>query len=158
MRQATNRMINRKGRSSEKGVVAIELAIVLPLFALLLLGTFEMGLIARDHQALQNAAREGARFSALPKNDISLSGNASTTLQTIQNRVIAYLGNEKITVAASDIDVNQDYPLNLGGLTVTGSKVTITYNRSLVLPGVTSFVPLGTLQLKGTAVFRNFYN
>jgi hypothetical protein len=88
MRQATNRLINRKGRNSEKGAVAIELAIVLPLFALLLLGTFEMGLIARDHQALQNAAREGARFSALPKNDISLSGNASTTLQTIQNRVI----------------------------------------------------------------------
>jgi len=50
----------------QRGAVAVEMAIVLPLFAILLLGAFEFGDIARTHQVLQNAAREGARLGNQP--------------------------------------------------------------------------------------------
>src|SRR4030095_7037422 len=96
-------------RKKEKGAVAVEMALVLPLFALLLLGTFEIGLIARNHKVLQNAAREGARFSALPANRMDSADNPGTVLLTIQNRIIAYLANENIIVNAGDISVDQSY-------------------------------------------------
>jgi len=131
---------------------------MLPGLGILLLGVMEVGSIVRDYTVLKNAAREGARFSANPANQISLSQNSSTTLQTIQNRVVAYLQNENITVSAGNVTVDQAYPVQIGALTVMGSHVTVTYNRSLIVPGVTSLIPsLGTLQLTGDAVFRNFY-
>ena len=136
----------------------MEMAIVLPLFVILLLGAFEFGSIAHDHQALQNAAREGARFSANLTNWISGSSNPGATLATIQNSVVAYLQGENITVNPSDVTVDQNYPITIGALTVMGSHITINYQRSLIFPGITSLIPsAGTIQLKGNAVFRNFY-
>jgi hypothetical protein len=153
-------VINRKQRANnkQKGTVAVELAIVLPLFAILLLGVLEVGSIVHDYQVLQNAAREGARFSANPANQISGSQNAGAVLQTIQDRVVAYLQNEHITVAEGDVVVDQAYPIQIGVLTVMGTHITLTYNRSLIFSGVSSLIPsLGPLQLTGNAVFRNFY-
>jgi len=156
MKPANSR--TQKVKDRQKGAVAVEFAMMLPLLGILLLGGMEVGSIVRDYTVLKNAAREGARFSANPANQISLSQNSSTTLQTIQNRVVAYLQNENITEAAGNVTVDQAYPVQIGALTVMGSHVTVTYNRSLIFPGVTSLIPsLGTLQLTGDAVFRNFY-
>lgn len=157
MRQATSRFNLGSSRLRQKGAVAVEMAIALPLFAILLLGTMELGAAARDHQVLQNAAREGSRFAALGSNRMAGNPNAAAILTTIRSRVIAYLQNEGITaVAPADILVDQTYPLTIGALTVTGSEVKIIYNRALIFPGITNFIPLGTLQLQGRAVFRNF--
>ena len=156
MKPANSR--TQKVKDRQKGAVAVEFAMMLPLLGILLLGVMEVGSIVRDYTVLKNAAREGARFSANPANQISLSQNSSTTLQTIQNRVVAYLQNENITISAGNVSVDQAYPVQIGALTVMGSHVTVTYNRSLIFPGVTSLIPsLGTLQLTGDAVFRNFY-
>jgi Flp pilus assembly protein TadG len=153
-------VINLKQRTNnkQKGSVAVELAIVLPLFAILLLGVLEVGSIVHDYQVLQNAAREGARFSANPANQISGSQNPGAVLQTIQDRVVAYLQNENITVSEGDVVVDQAYPIPIGTLTVMGTHVTVTYNRSLIFSGASSLIPsLSSLQLTGSAVFRNFY-
>jgi hypothetical protein len=157
MRQATSSP-SKKQDERQKGAVAVEMAIILPLLATLLLGILEIGSMARDHQLLQNAAREGARFSALERNSISRSSNPSGTETIIKNRIIAYLQNENISVGAGDIVIDQSYPISIGALTVEGSHVTVTYNRSLFFPGITNFIPLGSLQLTGNAVFRNFYD
>jgi Flp pilus assembly protein TadG len=142
----------------QKGSVAVEFAIIIPLLALLLLGIMEVGSILRDYQVLQNSAREGARFSANPANQISGAQNPGAVLQTIQDRVVAYLQNENINVPPGDVIVDQAYPVQIGALTVMGSHVTVTYNRTLIFPGATSLIPsLGSLQLTGNAVFRNFY-
>ena len=147
----------------QRGAVAVEMAIVLPLFAILLLGAFEFGDIARTHQVLQNAAREGARLSANLTNCISCSSDCSVqaaTLATIQNRVVAYLQGERITVNASDVIVDQNYPISVSGMpAVKGTHVTINYQRSLIFPGISGLIPSArTMQLSGNAVFRNFYS
>jgi Flp pilus assembly protein TadG len=138
-------------------VAAVELAVILPLFGILLLGILEVGGMARDHQVLQNAAREGARLSALPTNRMSGATNPTAVENQIKSRIIAYLANENITVVNGDIVVNQTYPINVGALTVEGSQIIVTYTRPLLTPGVTGLIPLGSRQLRGTAVFRNFY-
>jgi hypothetical protein len=156
MKRASNCRQRKAG--NQKGTVAVEFAIMLTVMAILLLGIFEVGSIVHDYQVLQNSAREGARFSANPTNQVSGSQNPAASLQTIQDRVVAYLANENITVSEGDVTVDQAYPIQIGVLTVMGSHVTVRYNRALIFPGLTTFVPsLSSLQLSGSAVFRNFY-
>jgi Flp pilus assembly protein TadG len=133
----------------QKGAVAVEMAIVLPLFAVLLTGTFEFGQMAQQHQILQNAAREGARFSGLPAQQ--------GVVTAVQDRVIAYLANEGITVVRGDIDVNQGFKVTAGADTISCSNVTISYRRPILLNSSTTFFGLGPIVLQGNAVFRNFY-
>jgi Flp pilus assembly protein TadG len=150
--------LDKPKKGLQRGVAAVELAIVLPLFGLLILGIIEIGGLARDHQVLQNAAREGARFSAMPANRKSLvSASEATAVDTrIKNRIIAYLANERITVLAADITVNQGYAMAIGTTNMTGSEVTVSYNRPVLFPGINSWIPLSAT-VRGKAVFRNFY-
>jgi len=50
---------------SEKGQALVELALVLPLLLLLLMGIFEFGRIFFDYLCIANASREGARWAAV---------------------------------------------------------------------------------------------
>ena len=58
---------NRKtgARRDRKGVAAVEMAIVLPLFFMLIFGIVEFGRAMMCMQILTNAAREGARACAV---------------------------------------------------------------------------------------------
>jgi len=49
----------------QKGVAAVEFAIVLPLFIVLIFGIIEFGIIMYNKAILTNASREGARFGIL---------------------------------------------------------------------------------------------
>mgnify|MGYP001289204426 CR=1 FL=1 len=158
MKRVSNPLLRSCARGSQKGVVAVELAIVAPLFAILLIGILDVGGMARDHQVLQNAAREGARFSALPTFQLDKATDRGATEAMIKSRVIAYLANENITVTDADIALDQAYPLSVGGLTIYGSQITITYTRPLLTPGATGLIPIKSRQLRGSAVFRNFYD
>lgn len=147
---------SKKTQQREKGVAAVELAIILPLFGILLLGIIEVGQLARDHQVLQNGAREGARFSSLPSNRMAGTADPAAVETIIKNRIIAYLARERITVAAGNITVNQGYTMPLAGINVPASEITIVYNRPVLFPGIANWFTL-TTTVQGRAVFRNFY-
>lgn len=140
----------------DAGAVLIEIAFVLPLLALLFLMVVDVGLAIREHQLLQNAAREGARFSSLPANWISPL-NPLATEAAIKQRVIDYCLEESITVNSGDITVNQNYPIPIsGGLISRGSEIIVTYNRQLLILGA-PILPTGSMQLTGRSVFKNLY-
>ncbi|PYR97873.1 MAG: hypothetical protein DMG12_23745, partial [Acidobacteria bacterium] len=103
------------------------MAMILPLLTLLLVGIVNMGLMIREHQVLQNAAREGARYSTLQGNRITTAGDA--TEQAIKTRVQRYLAQERITIATSDVTINQNYTYTVAPSpgTVTASQVTVSY-------------------------------
>ncbi len=50
----------------EEGAILVEMAFVLPILALIFIIIIDGGLAIREHQLLQNAAREAARFASLP--------------------------------------------------------------------------------------------
>lgn len=149
----------RKDRSDgESGAILVELALILPLLMIFFLGIVDGALVIREHQIIQNAAREGARYSILPTSWID-PRNPGMSAGAIQARVIQYLAEEGISVSASDITVTQGRPISVGGITIFASEVTVTYDRSLLLPlGPPLFPgPLTTIRLSGTAVFRNLF-
>jgi hypothetical protein len=140
---------------AERGVAAVEMALVLPFLVLLVLMSVDLGLVLREHQIAQNAAREGARFSALPLNQVG-PVNPPASIAAIEQRVTDYLASENITVPAGSITVNQQFPIRIGSYTVYGSEVTISYTRPLLVPAV-GLIPAGNVTLTGRSVFRNLY-
>ena len=52
-------------RAEEHGQAAVELALVLPLVATLLLAVVQVGLVVRDHVVVIDAAREAARAASV---------------------------------------------------------------------------------------------
>jgi len=76
----------------------------------------------------------------------------------VETRIIDYLVKERITtVAPGDITVNQNFTITVGALDIKSSKITVNYRRPFLFPGITRWVPLGSVTLQGNAVFRNFY-
>ena len=141
-------------RASERGTALVEFALVFPILALLFVMVIDLGLVLRDYQLLQDAAREGARFSALPKNWMDTQ-NPTATEQVIKQRVIDYLQQQRITVAAANITIDQVFPIPMGTITGFGSNVTVSYTRSFLIGG--SLLPVGQITLVGSAVYRNLY-
>lgn len=154
MRQA-RRTRSQGSYNKEQGAVIVELALALPLLVVLLLTIVDLGLVVREHQLLQNAAREGAHFSALPMNQLGPL-NPNATENDIKQRVIEYCALENIVVMPENITVDQQHPIVVGGLTVIASEVTVAYSRQLLFAGA-PFLSFGDVTLSGNAVFRNFY-
>ena len=153
------RPVHRRSQHQQRGTVLIEMAVVLPLLTLLLIGIVNMGLLIREQQVLQNAAREGARYSALQANRIDEAGDATAqalVLTKIKTRVQRYLAQERITIALSDVTIDQNYTYAAAASTVTASKVTVSYSRSMLMAAGWLW-PLGPQTLTGKAVFRNLY-
>ncbi len=146
----------KQSGARERGAVLVEMAFALPILALIILMVVDVGLIVREYQVLQNAAREGARFSCLKENWISLL-NPHATVAKIQQRVYDYCLQENITINPSLVTVDQNYNIPLsGGMTAKGSLVTITYSRQMLLLG-RPLLPSGSMGLTARAVFRNLY-
>jgi Flp pilus assembly protein TadG len=166
-------------RAEQQGSVIVELALMLPVLAIFILGATDLGIIIREHQVVQNSAREGARFSAQPKNQID-SSNPTATPEPIRDKVINYLAQENITVTASgdcvldstvpqwncaltnggNIAIRQQYPIPtvVDGVNITdrGSSVAVTYNRSFLFSGGSLF-QFNSVSLTGNSVFHNLY-
>jgi Flp pilus assembly protein TadG len=140
--------------------VYVEFALVLPVLLLLFLAAVEFGYAFREHQVLQNAVREGARYSSLPVNSAALNDpDRAAKIAAIQQRVIDYCQAEKITPAIepADIIVNQNYPIAIdGSTTVRGSQVSVVH-RHTPLAGGTFLPGGGVFTLQASAVFRNMY-
>ena len=171
MRQILNKF--RSFCAEQHGAIIAELALMLPILAMFVLGATDIGMIVREHQMLQNGAREGARFSALPANQIGISPGA--TPEKIRDKVINYLAQENITITSSScsadgtvpkqwncgaITIRQQYPIpyvvNGTNLTDYGSSVAVTYNRAFLFSGGSLF-QFNSIALNGTSIFHNLY-
>src|SRR5260370_23649056 len=104
--RALSAFIKQDLTASDHASVIVEFALMLPIMTMLLVGIIDMGLIVREHQIVQNAAREGARFSSLPENQVCAT-NPTATIQAVKDRVTAYMARENFTVDSSSVTVNQ---------------------------------------------------
>ncbi|UKA61879.1 TadE/TadG family type IV pilus assembly protein [Arthrobacter sp. FW306-04-A] len=118
-----------KAKQKERGAVAVELAIVLPLLLLILIGIIEFGRVLNVQVSLTEAAREGARNAAIHYKDSSLDVNGSA------QRAAPTLSGLGMTVTS-----------NVGSCSPT-SNVTVTTRVSL--PSLTGFLDGGLFGVPG---------
>jgi Flp pilus assembly protein TadG len=142
-----NLLHRRKKVRCQRGSILVETAFVLPIIAIIFIIAVDLGLAVREHQLLQNAAREAARFASLPP------GNATDA--EIQQRVINYCAEEGITVNPTDVTINRYY-IDPSNSAIYATEITVSYTTQMLLLGA-PILPSGNVTLTGRSVFRNLY-
>lgn len=121
----------------EDGQAAAELAIVLPVLAMLLLGLIQFGITFNHYLSLTDAVRAGARTAAVSRH-LGPAGAVTATKQSVEN------ATGDITIADSQVTVSSDW--------TQGSQVTVTatYPYSITIFGL----PVKTGDLTSTSKER----
>jgi Flp pilus assembly protein TadG len=145
----TRRLRSRIG--SDRGAEIIEMAIVAPIFAMLLAAMFDFGFLFRNWELVTNAAREGARVGVLP--NYSCDGSTAD----IQQRVDKYM-------AAAGMDNPSLYSVNVGVTAVATdagsfSACVVTVGMTQPLPSLSVFGAIfgsniGDVHVKAGSVMR----
>ena len=95
----------RTHRRSRRGAVAVEFAIVAPVFLAIVLGVAEVSQLVEAQNLLETAAREGARFGAMDRTGFVDAGGANAKLiQDVKNFLAAQ------GLSADDVTVDVKHP------------------------------------------------
>lgn len=135
-----DQMLSRTPKShrirNRNGVAAVEFALVVPLFLLLVFGIIEFGRALMVQQVLVNASREGARLAVL---DSASSAN-------VVNTVSDYLQDASIDIPQSGISVSPDPAAVINNQQITVS-VSVPFSEVSWMP---PFIYNGNLQASTT--------
>lgn len=97
-------VISRLIAKFESGQDLIEYAITLPIFFFIVLGIFDLGRVIYYYSAMQNAAREGARYGVVhPRDDA----------QVVNNQIIAMVKNRSLGLDQNEINVSVSWTCEL---------------------------------------------
>ncbi|MEC5199154.1 Flp pilus assembly protein TadG [Arthrobacter sp. PL16] len=127
-------MMKRTDR--ERGAVALEMALVLPVLLLILVGILEFGRVMNVQVSLTQAAREGARHAAIHYDDgtLNLPGAALAAAPALDGLPVT-------------VDDDAD---------ACGPGLWVEVTTSVSLPSMTGFLDAGLfpLDLEGIAVMQ----
>lgn len=115
----------RRLRQGEHGQALVEMALVLPLFFLLLFGVIEMGRIGYAYITVSNVAREGGRIA-------TIGGNDSVINTSIKDAAVS------LDPASLTITINPPESQRHSGEAVT---VKVTYPVHLIIPLISNVIP-----------------
>ncbi|NWL13599.1 pilus assembly protein TadE [Paenarthrobacter nitroguajacolicus] len=136
-------LFNRKPSTakSQSGAVAVEFALVLPIFLVLVLGIFEFGRAFNIQISLSEAAREAARYAAIHQSDSTYSvGDAQAA---------GVAAAPTVDLAPGDITITSS------GTSPCNVEVNISYSTPWMtgFPGLVPGMP-AELDISGTGVMR----
>ena len=129
----------RRTAGSDSGSELVEMAVVLPIFVILIMGIIDFGFLFQRYEIVVNSAREGARLAV-----VGTYSNAS-----VEMRVQNYLASSGLNGGGpADIDVG-DSSMDIAGETVITKTVTVTYPSSfLFLPGAVNLRGVSTMRVQ----------
>lgn len=134
----------------QRGVAAVEFALMLPFLILLFSGIIEFSIIYYNKQVITNASKEASRIGISDFQPETLPP-ALVDNNYLRDRVRFYCQDRLI--ALSDINDINVTATGVGGLDGTPLTVTVIYNHKLMLP---SFIGLGpTIKLAAETVMSN---
>jgi len=108
-----------------QGQALVELALVLPLLIILIMGTMEFGRIFHSYLLITNASREGARAGVVNKTDAEIKTKVKDAAATLG------LTDDQITITPAQSYRTRGVPLT----------VKVDYTVSLITPVLDAFVP-----------------
>lgn len=128
--------IHKKSKHPGRGQSLVEVALVLPIIIMLMLGLLDFGRAFFTLVALHDAADEGASYASIRPYDVA----------GIQQRAVE-ASTHLVTVEASDVSVV--YPPSL----TVGQPITVTVDFffDIYTPFVQGLLPGGELTLHGSA-------
>lgn len=136
-------------KTSERGAVAVEFALLAPILVMLLLGIMEFGRAYNVQISLSNAAREGARVMAVNYSTPTAATTAKAAAVSAASVLKPSLTNDKIFFSYQTTPASTPAPTACAAnVQVT---VTINYNLSTMtgIAGPFSMKGVGTMQCGG---------
>ena len=134
-------------RRKEDGAELIEMAIVLPLLLLIIMGIVDFGFMFQRYVVLTNAAAEGARVASLP----------GYTSADVTSRVASYATDGGIPGVVTSVTTPVSLP-GAGGGVWPGRQVTVshvyTFNYIGPIAQLFGSGPGGTVTLTSRATMR----
>ncbi|HWZ56324.1 MAG TPA: TadE/TadG family type IV pilus assembly protein [Verrucomicrobiae bacterium] len=123
--------------SGARGVAIVEFALVVPVLTTILIGTFWLGRAVSVHQALERAAREGARVGITPA--CALCGSSTATDASIDVAVNGALAAASLDTSNPGLEIviarNQRLDSNdPANYQSSGVQVTVSYPVQLNIP------------------------
>lgn len=131
-------LAHRSRRTRQRAQAIVELAFVLPVLLLILMGIIEFGRIFMAQQTITNAAREGARLGILPTSTVSdVEGIVSTYMNTAglngtSTVTVANVGPTVEPGAATSVTVQYQLPILTGSI-IPGLGDTISLSHATVM-------------------------
>jgi Flp pilus assembly protein TadG len=125
---ARRRAAGRSGSVKEKGAVAVEFALVLPIFLVLVLGIVEFSRAYNIQVSLSEAARETARYTAIHY--------ADTGFSTATAQGVGVSAAPSVALAPGNINISYSG----GGACAAGDSVVVTV--TVATPYMTGFPSL----------------
>ena len=121
-------MITGMKQLNERGVVAAEFALLLPVFLLILFGIIEFGMMMYGREIVTNAAREGARAGIVQGPPKRTGGE----ITSIANNYLTGTGVNQADVTFTPAGVGLASPNTL--------TVTAVYNYNFLIPYIPTVV------------------
>lgn len=118
-------MPTKKLLKSKKGQAMVEMAIVIPILLIILMGIFEFGRIFNTYIILTNASREGARRAAL--------GASDTEVNEKINNAVLYLDSTNLTTLIT--------PSKSSRKRGSEVKINIQYDVDIIAPIIDTIIP-----------------
>jgi Flp pilus assembly protein TadG len=143
-------------RPSERGVVSVEFALVVPLLLVLVFGIVEFGVMLNRDMIIGNASRDGARAASLNASYAEIRNGV--TQELTQSRIPTGAATTSIDICAfaapattCSAMTEPGYAAAVGsGKTV---MVKVTYEHSFLTPFISSFLG-DTVSLQQTTQMR----
>jgi Flp pilus assembly protein TadG len=130
-------------RRNDAGAELIELAIVLPILVLLLVGIVDFAFLFQRWEVVTNASREGARLASMASDDY--------TITDVQNRVQSYLSSGGLRATPTTaVDFATTDTVGAGPTTINTVTVTVTYPSNFIfLPGSINITSSSEMRSEG---------
>jgi Flp pilus assembly protein TadG len=132
-----------KKRRNDDGVELIELAIVMPILVLLLIGIVDFAFLFQRWEVVTNATREGARLASLQlEGDLAQEWDDAEVTARVQS-FLSSGGLRATPTVGVDFTTSDD----VGGVAIDTVTVSVTYPSDFI------FLP-GSINLTGTSEMR----
>lgn len=151
--QGGNMCGHRLKRRGERGAVAVEFALVVPILLVLFFGIVNFGIALAQQLSLGNSARQAARFAV-----VDVEGRTCGQIEAEARAAAETIGMKPAdpTYALMGATGTCERPC-AGATATTDLTVTMTYRSEFVVPIPIPGVPNG-LDIEGEGVFRCEYN
>ena len=112
----------KRGLRAERGAVAVEFAVLLPVFLLLVFGIMDFGHAFYMKQMVSNASREGARYGVRYSGSKANTLNPSITTWVTSKYASLLPPNASLQVTPGGVGYTSGFPGDALSVTVTATK------------------------------------
>lgn len=128
---------NNKIIKNCRGQTLVEMALVLPILLMLIMGMIEFGRIFNAYLIVTNASREGARIAVVGGTDADINNSVINTTNTLKQEDLS------ISITPDELSRNRG----------TQVSVTVHYNLEMICPIISGIIP-NPFPIKSATVMR----